>query len=308
MLLYSSEKKLNLGNNKKIFDLIERDENFSFSRHTTYGLGGGAKAAYFPKNLFEAKVVYECLRAEGERIFVLGEGSDILASDDGFDGSVICTKKMNGVFRVSQNKIFCLSGTTTGQLLSYCIAHGLGGLEYLAGIPATLGGLCCMNGGAGGVYISSNIFSVKLYDGKEHNLLNENCKFSYKHSTMRDIKALILGVFLSVLPNSPQNILKKVRQRLDGRSALPRGKSCGCVFKNILQDGQFISAGKTIEECGLSGYGSERAFVSPQHCNFIINCGATSSEICEIIAHVKAVVMKCRGITLEEEVIYVGKF
>lgn len=304
MLLYKGGNINLIGNVQDIFDKVEKNKAFTFSHYTTYGLGGGAKCAFFPKNLLEARAVYSTLKEREQPFTILGNGSNVLASDDGFDGYVICTSKMRGIIRIDGGTIFCLSGTTVGQLMRYCITHGLGGLEYLAGIPASVGGLACMNGGAGGKYISSNIVSVNVFDGTERNLSNKSCKFAYKQSTMRNINCLILGVFLSVFADLPANVSNLTRFYLSRRSSLPKGRSCGCVFKNP----PGLSAGMLIEQCGLAGYGTRRAYVSPRHCNFIINDGASANEIKRIIDDVKNIVYNELQIRLEEEVVFVGRF
>lgn len=308
MLLYSSGKMSRYLSADKIFDRVKTDKNFSFSKYTTYGVGGRARGAFFPESIAEAKAVFKKLSEEGENFFILGDGSNILASDKGYDGFVICTKLLRGIYKFN-GSLFCLSGTSVGSLMTYCVKNGFTGLEYLSGIPATIGGIAFMNGGAGGVYINSNIISVKLFDGKEYNLSNKNCKFAYKHSTMRDINALILGVFLSVSASSPEIVRMNICKRLENRGHLPSGRSCGCVFKNIIpKDGKLISAGKIIEDCNLAGYGGERVYVSPKHCNFIINNGATAAEIYDVICTVKRIVDDRCGIKLEEEVVFVGDF
>lgn len=304
MLLYNGKRRVDFSDCGKTLNRVWRDDNFTFAKYTTYGVGGGAKSAYFPRNLLEARAVYDKLEDSDENFFILADGSNVLAADSGFDGSVICTRNLCGIARMDKGTIFCLSGTPVGCILKYCKQKSLGGLEYLAGIPASIGGLVYMNGGAGGRYISSNVLAVKIYRGKDYNLTNSNCNFTYKHSTMRNIKCLILGVFLSVFEDSSIDITKKINERLALRKKLPSGRSCGCVFKNL--DG--VSAGRLIEECGLAGYGTARAFVSRKHCNFIINNGASAGEIKLLIDKVKAVVFQKRNICLEEEVIYVGSF
>ena len=293
----------------KNISLVPADQTFKFSGYTTYGLGGGARRAYFPRNLIEARAVFECARSQGDKIFILGGGSDVLASDGGFKGTVICTQKLSGVLRLGSGKIFCLAGTKISRLLSYCQKHCLGGLEYLAGIPATIGGVVCMNGGAGDKYISSNVHSVLIFNGVDVVLSAKDCNFTYKHSTMRDIDCIVLGVILKVEPSEESVIRSRIAERLANRCALPMGRSCGCVFKNVrLVDGRFISAGKIVQDCGLAGFGDARVFVSPEHCNFIINNGGSAREVACLIDKVRSIVMQKTGIELEEEVVRVGEF
>jgi UDP-N-acetylmuramate dehydrogenase len=267
-------------------------------------LGGEAASGYFPQCLSQARAVYDSARESGKRLVIIGNGSNILADDGYFDGVAICTKKLKGIVKISDNCIFCLAGTTVGELLRYCIKHAIGGLEYLAGIPATVGGLAFMNGGAGGFYIGDNIISVKLYNGKNYNLSRQNCNFSYKYSTMRDINSLILGVFLQVAPCKPELITDRVNAFLSKRKHLPKGKSCGCVFKNVGN----ISAGKIIEDCGLKGARVGKAYVSDKHANFIINDGNSATDVIKLIEAIKKTVKDKENITLEEEVVYIRNF
>lgn len=277
--------------------------NFRLAESTTYGLGGTAKIAYYPKNIDEVCGIYDTLTNQDEKFFILGKGSNILVSDAGFNGAVICTCKLKGL-RKKGNLIQCDSGVTVGEILNYCISNACGGLEYLAGIPASLGGLVCMNGGANGQYISKNVVTVTIYDGKIRTLTQEECHFSVKHSTMQDIKCVILSMELKTTNDLKENIRNKIKMRINERKSQPKGKSCGCVFKNP----EGISAGKLIDECGLKGYRIGGALISPEHANFILNDGATAADIYNLISFIKKTVFQKTGIELEEEVIYIGDF
>lgn len=283
---------------------IPFENNFSFARHTTYGCGGTAARAYYPRTEEEGIAVYDYLSQNEIPFAVLGNGSDILASDLGFKGEIIATKGLDLIRRTDRGSLLCGAGVTVGALLKYCASNGCGGLEYIAGIPATVGGLAYMNGGAGGAYICNNVVSVRLYDGEIRNLTNKQCCFGYKYSTMRDIKSLILAVELSFLPDSGEAVAGRVRKYLDKRAWHPRGKSCGCVFKNP----EGLSAGKLIEDAGLKGLTIGCARVSEQHANFIINGGSSSADVFRLIGEVRRRVYEATGIRLEEEVIYIGDF
>lgn len=277
-------------------------KNFKFSDYTTYGLGGGARGAYFPDNLPKAERVYD--EVSRGRFAIIGNGSDVLASDKFFDGEVICTKKLKGIINCGNGRLLCLGGTTVGELLSYCRRKGFGGLEYLAGIPATVGGLAYMNGGACGRYIGEDIEKVCIYNGSRVLLNNKQCNFAYKHSTMRGINCLILFVLLKIYPSTSAGVKDEILKILRKRSSLPKGRSCGCVFKNI----GGVSAGKLIEGANLKGKRRGGAFVSPLHANFIINSGGSARDVFDLIGVVKEKVYKVFGTELEEEVVYIGDF
>ena len=273
------------------------------SECTTYGLGGAAEI-YYPENILQARAAYDRITARGHRPIILGNGSNVLASDAGTETPIICTKGMRGIYVSGTNEITCLAGTMVGELVRYCISQGKGGVEYLAGIPATIGGLACMNGGAGGKFISENIISVRLYVGKTVILDNKSCQFSYKHSTMRDINAFITDVTLKIYPSDSRLITEKVRARLAQRGNLPTGRSCGCVFKN--PSGNY--AARLIEGAGLKGLRLGGANVSTKHANFILNSGGRARDVRTLIAVVRAAVFQKYGVRLQEEVVYIGDF
>ena len=282
---------------------VKSEHDFDFSKHTTYGLGGKARTAYFPQNEDEAVAVYKYLKASGEKFIILGKGSNLLVSDKYYDGSVICTKYLQGV-EIDGNCLKILSGTTVQQLLSFCVKNGITGFEYLAAIPASIGGLAVMNGGTSDRRIASNIFSVKVFDGKMREFSNKNCNFGNKHSTMSDINALILAIYAGFEWEKPEKVEENVNYFLDRRKAQPKGKSCGCVFKNP----EGLSAGKIIDDAGLKGMKIGGAEVSREHANFIINNGGSSADVYALIKSVKKSVYEMAGINLEEEVIYIGEF
>ncbi len=282
---------------------ICRNNNFSFARNTTYGCGGAARLAYFPDSIPSAERAYDI--ALHDNFFILGNGSNVLAADGLYNGKVICTKKLSGIYKVSDGVICCLAGTKISKILEYCFQNGYSGLEYLYGIPATIGGAAYMNAGVRGRYIESNILKVRLYNGKLFDLMRKSCNYSYKHSTMQDINAIILAVYLKIQPNSGKNqIINNILYYKDLRKNLPKGKSCGCVFKNM----NGVSAGKIIQDCNLDGFSFGCARVSEKHCNFILNDGESASDVKNLIEIIKRKVYEKTSCLLEEEVIYIGDF
>ncbi len=283
------------------------EENFSFSAHTTYGCGGVAKRAFFPRNVREARLIFNFLNSSGERFFVLGCGSDVLAQDGRYEGSIICTSRLKGItFHAMKGEyvLNVLSGTTVQELLHFCRTYGFSGLEFLAGIPASIGGLTCMNGGAFGSFIGDRVHSVRLCGLKKAVLSHDECNFAYKQSTMRGIKCLITQTNLQVSRENPALVAKNIKSILAKRANQPGGRSCGCVFENYCG----VSAGEIIENAGLKGVSVGKAYVSEEHANFIINKGNSSADVYALIALVKNEVYKKFGVTLKEEVCYIGDF
>lgn len=304
MLSYKSGYSIVNADAKERFNRTARVNGFNFAENTTYGLGGNAETAYFPKNIPEAVAVYDRLTDTDTPFVCLGNGSDVLAADGGFAGCVVSTAKLKGIIRINRNEILALAGTTVAEILKYCKRNLLTGTEFLYGIPATVGGLTYMNGGAGGEYIGSVVRSVIIYDGGIRTLSNASCGFSYKHSAMQNGKCLVLGSYLTVSPCDRATINQRTEKFRLARKKLPKGKSCGCVFKNP----ENISAGKLIEDTGLKGAAIGGAFVSEEHANFIINKNGTAKQVRLLIEIVKLSVYKKFGVTLEEEVEYIGDF
>ena len=283
---------------------IKSISNFSFAKNTTYACGGKAEVAYFPQSVTQAITVFDYLTKAVKNFITLGNGSNILASDKNFDGAVLSTKRLSGIIKTEKNSIFCYAGTKVSELMKFCVDCGFGGLEYLAGIPATVGGLVFMNGGAGGFYICDNVVNVLLYDGSIQIFSNKKCNFGYKYSIMRDIKSIILGVELSIFQQDKVKVRENITAYLNRRKFHPKGASCGCVFKNVGN----ISAGKLIDDCGLKGLKCGGAYVSQSHANFLINDGGCAADVYDLIGLVKERVFEQTGILLEEEVIYIGDF
>ena len=283
---------------------IRRVAPFSFAKNTTYGLGGYAEKAYYPKTPWQAKRVYDNLKNCGTPFEIVGCGSNLLVADSGMEGEVVSTRELRGIIRLSENKLLCLAGTKISELLAYCKKHNLGGLEYLYGIPATVGGAAYMNAGVSGFAIGDNIIDMCVYDGKVSHFSNEKCNFGYRRSTMRDINALILSIIVKVNAMPVQEIDERIAFFKDRRSHLPKGKSCGCVFKNP----EGYSAGYLIDATGLKGFTIGGARVSDVHADFILNESATAYEVKTLINLVKSRVLEKFGIELEEEVVYIGEF
>lgn len=260
--------------------------------------------AYYPQNIPQAMSAFNTAIKNGVKPFVIGNGSNVLAANGIYDGVVISTKKLSGIIRLNDNELFCLSGTMISDLLKYCVKNGLCGLEYLAKIPATVGGAAYMNAGAGGYFVGESIARVMIFDGKKLILPHNDCNFTYKHSTMRDMNCVILGVTFKVVRSSPQFVKERISYYSKLRAKLPTGRSCGCVFKN--PNGYF--AGELIERAGLKSLTFGCAKVSLEHANFIVCQGNNSNDVKRLISIVKRIVLEKFGVELFEEVVYIGDF
>lgn len=276
-----------------------RETPFDFSKHSAIGCGGKAAIAFYPKSVAETAELLQKLRQDGIGYRVLGNLSNVLPSDRDTDDAVVCTKDINGV-TLTANGVFAYAGIASGALLRFCKRNARTGLEFLFGIPCTLGGALFMNAGAGGKYIADVVESVLVFrDGKLLSLRGAECDYAYKKSVFMQNDDVILGAALRLERASECEIERKEKYYAERRAHLPKGRSMGCTFKN--PDGGF--AGDIIERCGLKGLRVGGAYVSKQHANFIINDGGCrASDVEVLIEMIKNAVFTQFGVRLEEEI------
>ena len=277
---------------------IVTEKPFDYAKYATIGCGGKARLAYYPRS---EKQICELLGQLSEKPLILGNLSNVLPPDEDMDGVIISTKKMTGIHR-EDNLVYTEAGVTSGRLLQYLTQAGLSGVEFLAGIPCTIGGILYMNGGAGGQYISDYVESVRIYRGGQVlNLSVLDCQYAYKQSVFMQTDDVVIGGNLRLKPSNCNTVKTEIKRWLSKRAHLPKGKSMGCVFKNP----QGYTAGKLIEDAGLKGLRIGGAKVSEQHANFILNDrGATSGDIRALITRIKEEVWRRYAIRLEEEIRY----
>ncbi len=279
---------------------IKTQTPFDLSKHSSIGIGGVAKLAFYPKTIEEVQLIISKLQTLKADYCIIGNMSNILPPDNPKGKIIVCMKELVGA-QIGET-VFALAGTNSGTLLRACRYAGRSGIEFLAGIPCTLGGALYMNAGVSGEYIASVLQSVTvLRNGEIRKLSLEECAYSYKRSVFMQNQDVILGAELNLKEESEHRILEIEKEYLKRRAHLPKGKSMGCVFKN--PDG--IPAGKLIEESGLKGMSQGNAYIAEEHANFIINGGgACEKDVRELIKKIKESVYAKFGIMLEEEIRY----
>ena len=278
---------------------------FSFRKNTTVGIGGEAPLALYPENAGRMAAVLSLLHRQGIPYVVLGRGSNVLASDRGFNGVVINTSRANAV-STRGCVLTAECGAGLEKVLSVAKRNGLGGLSYLCGIPATVGGAVFMNAGTRSGYIGDRIISVEVFGESGVRIMTaKECSFSYKHTRFMEEETVILSARLRLEKSSPAAIDSEYAAAKTARENLPRGKSMGCVFKNP----EGFSAGELLERAGMKGEVSGDAVVAREHANFIINRGRASSEdVIRLIERMKNAVFAETGIRLSEEIRHIGEF
>lgn len=272
---------------------------FDFSKHSSIGCGGKAMIAFYPRNVAELSKLVQKLQKDGVEYTVLGNLTNVLPSDKDTNKAIVCMKDLNGIM-LTKKGVFAYAGVKSGALLRFCRQNMRSGVEFLQGIPCTLGGALFMNAGVSGQYVADVVESVLVYRNGESRLLSKaECGYAYKKSVFMQNGDVIVGAALSLTKADEKEIVERESYYEKRRAHLPKGRSMGCVFKN--PDGAY--AGDLIEKSGLKGLRVGGAFVSKEHANFIINDGSCSAQDIEtLIAIIKNAVLAQYGITLEEEI------
>lgn len=277
------------------------------SRHTTWRIGGPADIMVLPATPDHVVFALEWARAGNVPWAVIGNGSNILAADEGFRGMVI---KIGGglrEWRLEGPILTAQAGVPLTLLVRRTAAAGLSGIEFAAGIPATAGGACVMNAGAFGHSMGERVAMVKVLEpgGGSRILSREEVEFSYRHSSLGDGNLVVLEVVFELVPDTPEAVTARVYelQRERSRRQPLRYPSAGSVFINP----PGYAAGWLLEQAGAKGMRCGGAEVSRQHANFIINRGgATARDVEELMARMQDLVYRRFGILLEAEIRRLG--
>ncbi len=274
--------------------------------YTTFRIGGKALALCNVKKLIELKNLISYLNSEKIPYVVLGKGSNVLISDSGFYGAVLRLKGKFEKIIHKGNFLIAGAGVRVSSLLRYCIRHSIKGLEFLAGIPGTVGGAVSMNAGVFGKETCQHIEKILILkkDGEVCIKDISDLKFSYRNLSM-ERGTIILYAWFKVESGDKEEIKREIRSYLEKRRRTqPIGfHSAGCIFKN--PRGNF--AGRLIEKAGLKGLKIGGAVVSNIHANFIINEGnAKASDVLALIKEIKKKINDKEGINLETEIRFIG--
>ena len=280
------------------------------SRHTSFRIGGPAARMAFPVNA-EQIVLLEGLAETCEiRPTVIGNGTNLLVSDEGIDGLVINTSGMNTIRMEEDGLTICAdAGVSLARLADFACKQGLTGLEFAHGIPGTLGGAVCMNAGAYGGEMKQVIEQVVLMDPEEgiRVLTCEEMQFGYRHSLLDECpQAIVLSASVKLTQGDPEAIRATMRELMGKRKASQplEWPSAGSTFKR--PEGYFAAA--LIDQCGLKGLTVGGAQVSEKHAGFVINSGgATCADVLELMRQVSERVYDEKGVRLEPEVRIIGK-
>lgn len=283
--------------------------NELMSRHTTFRVGGEAACLIKVSDSRELSKIITFLKQTEHDFFVLGNGSNLLVSDNGYDGVVL---KLEGEFSEIHTdglKLVSGAGVSLAKAAKTAMEEGLTGMEFASGIPGTLGGAIVMNAGAYDGEMKQIVKEVTVMD-QEGNILvldNETMEFGYRTSVIKNRPFIVLSAELMLQEGKREEIKAKMDDFAERRREKQplEYASAGSTFKR--PEGYF--AGKLIMDAGLRGFSIGGAQVSEKHCGFIINTGnASATDISELIAEVQDRVKEQFGVMLEPEVIRIGQF
>lgn len=298
-------------------------ENVVLAPFTTLKIGGPAKYYVQPKTVDEAVVAFTWAHQEKLPVAILGNGSNSLVSDKGFDGLVVVMA--NDQMEWNSPHVIVGAGVKLGQLIGVALQHGLGGLDWLISVPGTVGGSIFGNAGSRDEALGDYIEWVEAVwpDGSVKQWKHSSCDFKYRYSAFKEEPALILRAQLRLPEVDKDQERKKVADMAKKKTTNQptTAASAGCMFQNPVADPErlpedlrqylnpngTISAWRLISHVGLEGKQLGQIQISEKHANFMVNLGgATADQVVQLLSLVKQQVRDKLGVQLHEEVRYLG--
>lgn len=275
----------------------------SMSGYTSFKIGGNAAIMVFPDTEDKLAAIIEYCNNNSVKNLLLGKGSNMLVSDEGFAGIVINTCKLDKIELIDETTVYCQSGAALIKLCRFALDKGLTGLEFAYGIPGTAGGAAFMNAGAYGGEMKDVLVKCEHIspDAQKGSFEADKLDLSYRHSVYSKKDYVITSLVLKLEKGDKALIKAKMDELMAKRiDKQPLDyPSAGSTFKR--PEGYF--AGALIEQCGLKGFSIGGAQVSEKHAGFVINKGgATAQDVMSLIEHCKNVVLNETGVALEPEV------
>ena len=289
---------------------IDFEENVDGKKLCSFRVGGNVRVVAKPKNADELEGLYAYLSENNIKNILLGRGSNIVISDNGYDGVVVSLSELSRVdFDVTdEHCIVAGAGASMLKLANFAQQNGLTGLEFAHGIPGSVGGGVYMNAGAYGGEICQVLKSCLIFDKSQGMLFlvdADECDFSYRHSIFMDNKDLLVLFATFELKEGDSDAIKSKMDELRSSRVSKQPleyPSAGSTFKR--PEGHF--AGKLIEDAELKGYSIGGAQVSEKHAGFVINNGgATAEDIKNLVAHIQKSVKEKFDVSLECEIEFV---
>ena len=278
-------------------------------KHTTFRTGGKVDYYIKVKSKDELTNLLSLLKKMERDYYIVGNGSNLLVSDEGYKGIIISMLGAMNRVTVDDECIYAEAGALNSQIASVARDNGLTGFEFAAGIPGTIGGAMIMNAGAydGEMAHITSTVDILHKSGELMTLSNSEMKFGYRTSVLKNSGHIVTGAKFQLKKGNQAEIEAKMKDFASRRKEKQplEYPSAGSTFKR--PEGLF--AGKLIQDAGLKGYTVGGAQVSEKHAGFVINKGnATSTDVYNLIKNVQAKVLETSGVELEPEVIMLGNF
>lgn len=277
---------------------------------SSFRIGGEADFFFAARTARELQTCLNLARRHAVPFYVIGAGTNILFDDTGFRGLLI-RSEVRGIERKEENRISVFCGTLLADVVEFALTEGLGGVEFAAGIPGTVGGAVFGNAGAFGQSIGDVLEEAFLLDGEgqERRVQRSHFGFGYRQSFLKENHWTLIKATFKLARADKSRIKAQIEENLERRSSrLPSLDMAyaGSYFKNpVLPDGTKVSAGFLLEKVGAKGMRVGEAMVYPGHANFIVNIGqARAVHVLELARRLKDMVKEEFGVDLEEEVIY----
>lgn len=277
--------------------------------HTTFKVGGPAELFVTPGTFDEVMGTVKLCRAKQIPFYIVGNGSNLLVSDEGYRGVIIQIGKELGEIRVEDTLVTAQAGARLSVIANQVMEEGLTGFEFASGIPGTLGGACVMNAGAYGGEMRDVLTEITVLTPKGDVLRipREEMELGYRTSVVSRKGYIVLEARMQLKRGNPQEIkakMEELRKKRVSKQPLEY-PSAGSTFKR--PEGYF--AGKLIQDAGLRGFAVGGAQVSEKHCGFVINRGgATAKDVANLMSRVSEIVEEKFGVRLEPEVKKLGVF
>lgn len=286
--------------------------NEPMKAHTTMKVGGPAALFLTPEDEDPIRDALQILEEENIPYYILGNGSNVICKDAGYEGAIICLADRYKGFEIAEDdgvtaKVIVRAGTDNKEFSEAMIKAGLAGFEFASGIPGSIGGATAMNAGAYDGELKNIVTCVKLLD-KSGNIItksNEEMEFGYRHSLVSGGEYVVLETTFALKHDNRDDIQARVDDLTERRTSKQplEYPSCGSTFKR--PEGYF--AGKLISDAGLKGYSLGGAQVSDKHAGFVINRdNASAADVLNLIEHIRRTVQASQGVMLECEVKILG--
>ena len=278
--------------------------------YTTIGIGGNAERMVFPRSIAEVCEIFSVERRAGVTVQTLGAGSNLLVSDNGVQGTVLCTKKhLSKVVFLGGCSVIAEAGVMLPRLAVLCALSNLSGIEPISGIPGTVGGALVLNAGAYGRRIGDLVEWVEIVDaeGVLHRVEAQAIWFGYRETAFPVHGAVVRAGF-RFAEGTREVVFEQIRRWNEKRrTSHPwEEKSFGCAFRNP-QGGE--SAGALLDRAGMRGEQEGDAYFSEKHANFLLNRGkATAADVCHLMNRGRKAVEEQFGVLLTPEVRMWGDF